>query len=90
MNIDMWTYLACIVLCMTTWRKKIRLYKIMTKSYLNDITLPLSIITQLDSTVVTKIWASDMDKDCYILHVLTRLVCVNGNCVLASSSTHKL
>ena len=38
----------------------------MTKSYLNDITLSLSIITLLDSTVVTKIWASNMHKDCYI------------------------
>jgi len=51
---------------MTTWRKKICLYKTMTKSYLNDITLSLSIITLLDSTVVTKIWASNMHKDCYI------------------------
>ena len=53
MNIDMF-----IVLCMTAWRKKIFLYRAISKSYLNDITLSLSLITLLGSTVVTKIWAT--------------------------------
>lgn len=62
LNIDMWTYSYFIVLFMTTWRKKIRLYRAISKSYLNDITLSLSLVTLLDSTVVTKILATTWTK----------------------------
>ena len=54
----MLNYLAFIVLCVTAWRKNIFLYRAISKSYLDHITLSLSLITPLDSTVVTKIWAT--------------------------------
>ena len=58
MKTDMLTYLAFIVLRMTTWKKEIYLYRAISKSYLSHITLSLSLITLLHSTVVTKIWAT--------------------------------
>ena len=57
-NVNMWTILACIVLCVITWRRKICLYTAIGESSLNDIKLSLPLITLLDPTVVTKIWAT--------------------------------
>ena len=61
-NVNMWTILACIVLCVITWRKKICLYRTISETSLNDIKLSLSLITLLDPTVVTKIWATIWKK----------------------------
>jgi hypothetical protein len=62
MDTDMWTNLTCIVLCVTTWRRKICLCRTISKPCMNDITLSLSLITLLDTTVLTKIWASNIGK----------------------------
>jgi len=50
----MWTILACIVLFVITWRRKIRLYRAISETSLNDIKLSLPLITLLDPTVVKK------------------------------------